>query len=140
MVPAYMVCVDAIPLTPNGKINKEALPPIDEGILAPAEYIAPQTETEKRLVVVWKKVLGVEKIGITNDFFELGGHSLHITRMLYEINKVFDIKLQIKAVFAARTVQELAQVIEAEIIFKNGVATSAQDQFTNEKNSELWEI
>jgi tyrocidine synthetase III len=140
MVPAHMVLVDAIPLTPNGKINKKALPPIDESVLASAEYVAPHREAEKRLVVVWKKVLGVESVGITDDFFELGGHSLHITRMLYEINKVFDIKLPIKAVFASRTVQELAQVIEEEIIFKNGVATGTEDQFTNEKNSELWEI
>ncbi len=140
MVPAHMILLDAIPLTPNGKINKKALPPVDERELAPAEYVAPQTETEKRLVAVWKKVLGIEKVGITDDFFESGGHSLHITRMLYEINNVFDIRLQIKAVFASRTVQELAQVIEEEIIFRNGVATGIEDQFTNEKNSELWEI
>jgi hypothetical protein len=60
--------------------------------------------------------------------------------MLYEINRVFELKLPIKAVFASRTIQELAQVIENELIFKNGVAAGARDQFTNEKNSELWEI
>jgi acyl carrier protein len=140
MVPAYMVLVDAIPLSPNGKINKKALPPVEEIVSAATEYVAPQTETEERLVAVWKKILGVERVGITDDFFELGGHSLHITRMLYEINRVFDIKLQIRTVFASRTVQELARVVEEEIIFKNGVATGTGDQFTNEKNSELWEI
>jgi acyl carrier protein len=139
MVPSYFMQLESFPLTPNGKIDRKALP-APETKKSQAAYVAPRTELEKQLVIIWKKVLGLEKVGITDDFFESGGHSLNITRMLYEINRVFDIKLQIKAVFASRTVQELAQVIEDEIIFKNGVAVNTAEQIINEKNSELWEI
>jgi acyl carrier protein len=98
------------------------------------------TEVEKQLVVIWEKILGVGKIGITDDFFELGGHSLHITRMLYEINNAFDLKLQMKTIYASQHIQELAQLIEDEIVFINGITINPTAQITNEKNSEIWEI
>ncbi|WP_283234829.1 phosphopantetheine-binding protein, partial [Pseudoalteromonas phenolica] len=75
MVPAAFVVLDALPLSANGKVNRDALPEPDMEALR-AEYIAPQTETEIRLSEIWQQVLGLEKVGITDSFFELGGHSL----------------------------------------------------------------
>ncbi len=95
---------------------------------------------EKQLVLIWEEILKRDRIGITDNFFELGGHSLHITRMLYRINGVFDIKLQMKAVFTAQNIQELAQSIEEEIVFKSGIAANPEKPIMNEKNSEIWEI
>jgi len=140
MVPAHLIVLDTIPLTANGKIDKKALPPADEYLQTTAVYLAPETPVQEQLVDIWKRVLKMEQIGIRDNFFELGGHSLHITRMLYEINNVFDIKLQMKNVFASQTICELAGVIEDEIIFKNGIAIDGTEQIINEKTSEIWEI
>lgn len=140
MIPSYIVVVDHIPLTSNGKIDKKKLPSVTDEALVKAKYTAPKTQIEKELVVIWENVLGVSSIGILDNFFELGGHSLYITRMLYEINEVFEIKLQIKSVFASQNIQELAKVVEDEVVFKNGVSGNQTEQIKTDKNSEIWEI
>ena len=140
MVPAYIIQVDHIPLTSNGKINTEELPEITEEALVKATYLTPQTATEKKLVAIWEKILEVSNIGISDNFFELGGHSLYITRMLYEINETFDINLQMKNVFVAQNIQELAQLIEEERIFNKGIIVNQKAQKGKDKNIEIWEI
>jgi len=94
---------------------------------APVGYIAPRTEVEKRLIDIWKNVLGLKRISVTDKFFELGGHSLHITKMLYEINKVFGTRLQVKTILAAQNAQELAQSIEDEMSFSSGADTNLDE-------------
>ncbi len=138
MIPSYIVFVDNIPLTSNGKIDKKKLPEVTEEALVRATYVAPQTKTEKELVLVWEKLLGVSSIGVTDDFFELGGHSLHITRMLHDINKIFDIKIQIKDIFSSQNILELSRLIDDELIFKKGIAINQTEQIN--KKSEVWEI
>ncbi|MFA0960210.1 amino acid adenylation domain-containing protein [Roseivirga sp. BDSF3-8] len=142
MVPAYYVKVDTIPVTANGKVDRKALPEITQDDLLVNEYIAPSTSIETTLAEMWKKVLQVDKVGVMDDFFELGGHSLHITRMLYEINAIFDIKLEIKHVFAARNISTLAQLIENEVAF-NEVITGSESKVESaeeSQNTEVWEI
>ena len=96
MVPAYYVELEKVPMTTSGKVDKKALPGVSAEDLVVREFVAARNETEEGLIKLWEQVLGVGDIGITDNFFELGGHSLHITRMLYEINESFDIKLEIK--------------------------------------------
>lgn len=140
MIPAHMLVLDEMPLTANGKVNRKALPAIDESTGIKTTHQAPETAVQQQLANIWESVLKIKPVSVTANFFELGGHSLHITRMLYEINNAFGIKLQMKTVFALQTIRELANLIEEEIILKNGIAASSAEQITNEKTSEIWEI
>jgi amino acid adenylation domain-containing protein len=112
MVPLYFVQLDAIPLTPNGKVDMKALP--EPETKAETMYIAPRDKTEKKLVEIWSEILGVEAelIGIDSNFFELGGHSLSGTVLTAKIHKAFDAKLALVDLFRLPTVRELSQVID----------------------------
>ncbi|MCX6580401.1 MAG: amino acid adenylation domain-containing protein, partial [Candidatus Aminicenantes bacterium] len=112
MIPSYFVRLDAIPLTPNGKVNVRALP--EPGIEAEIEYVAPRNETEKKLVGIWSEILRLDAgiIGIDANFFELGGHSLSGTVLTAKIHKTFDVKLALVDLFRLPTVRELAQHLE----------------------------
>ncbi|MGN7996499.1 non-ribosomal peptide synthase/polyketide synthase [Chitinophaga sp. 22308] len=76
MVPAILVELDKLPLTRNGKVDKKALPDADAGAVLTNEYIAPRTDTERALALIWKDLLGVERVGLHDNFFELGGDSI----------------------------------------------------------------
>src|SRR5207253_4885581 len=93
MVPSRIVHVDALPLTPSGKIDRRSLP--DPGDLERAvEYVAPRTPLEKELARIWEDLLGVERVGVNDDFFALGGHSLLATQAVIRIqNAVADVPL-----------------------------------------------
>jgi acyl-coenzyme A synthetase/AMP-(fatty) acid ligase len=78
MVPSFFVQLEAIPLTVNGKIDRKALPEPDVRGQIAQGYVEPRNEIEKRLVEIWKQVLGVNKVGIYDNFFELGGNSLWV--------------------------------------------------------------
>ncbi|WP_437758150.1 amino acid adenylation domain-containing protein [Sorangium sp. So ce1389] len=107
MVPATYVRLDALPLTPNGKVDRGALPAPDR--LAHAqEHVAPATDDERRLARIWAEVLGVGRVGATDDFFELGGHSLRATQVASRIRDAFAIELPLRCLFEARTVRSLA--------------------------------
>ncbi|MCB0644718.1 MAG: hypothetical protein KDC44_23900, partial [Phaeodactylibacter sp.] len=85
-------------------------------------------------------ILGLPAIGIYDNFFDLGGYSLQATRMLYEINDFFEIRLQMKEVFTATTIHELAKLVENELIFKAGISTAPADASDNSKKTDVWEI
>ncbi|WP_103071078.1 non-ribosomal peptide synthetase [Aquimarina sediminis] len=112
MIPAHYLIIDSIPLTPNGKIDKEKLLALEVIKSDTIKYVAPKTDIEKRLVTIWQEALGVPKIGITNDFFELGGHSLKATQILSIVDKEFDVSINIQELFTHPTIQNLAMSIE----------------------------
>ncbi|WP_164723270.1 non-ribosomal peptide synthetase [Chryseobacterium aureum] len=112
MVPRLWVELEAMPLTSNGKLDRKALPDIDSSALSAKTYVAPGTETEQRLAVIWQELLGVEKVGIHDNFFELGGHSLLATRLVSTIVKEFETEILIKDVFNFVNIGELATYIE----------------------------
>ncbi|MEP6931229.1 MAG: phosphopantetheine-binding protein, partial [Flavobacterium sp.] len=112
MIPNYYVELDAFPLTPNGKLNKKAFPGISDKDIIHKEYVSPKNEIEQQLVEIWQEVLGVGKIGITDDFFQLGGHSLKAMELLSIIHKKFDLTIKLDVLFATPTIENLAITIE----------------------------
>ncbi|MGD2085279.1 MAG: amino acid adenylation domain-containing protein [Candidatus Aminicenantes bacterium] len=113
MIPTYFIKLEQIPLTPNGKVNRKALPEPKIGGET-AVYVAPSSEIERKIVEIWAEIINLpkEQIGIQSDFFELGGHSLSAIRMVANIHKNLNVKLSLAEVFAKPTIQALAQSIE----------------------------
>ncbi|MDQ1353207.1 MAG: hypothetical protein QG657_3513, partial [Acidobacteriota bacterium] len=113
MIPSYFVPLEKIPLTPNGKINRKALP--KPGLKASAGYMAPRDEIETKLVDLWAEVLDSQvhaSIGIDDDFFQLGGHSLKATILASKIHKEFEVRVPLVEIFKAPTIKELAKYIK----------------------------
>ncbi|MGF9912133.1 amino acid adenylation domain-containing protein, partial [Paenibacillus ehimensis] len=113
MVPAHVIRLDRMPLTPNGKINRKALPEPDLRGSRGEEYAPPRNEIEALLADVWSDVLRVERIGIDEDFFDLGGHSLKGTILIGKLHKEMNVKLALKDLFLHPTIRELSGYIEA---------------------------
>ena len=113
MIPASIVAIDNMPLTPNGKIDRKALPATDTQA-SPGETLAPRDEIEQVLARLWSRVLGVPAIGVEDNFFELGGHSLLAVRIIAGIEKVFGKRLPLATLVLAPTVARLADVLRRE--------------------------
>jgi len=113
MVPAAFVALEAMPLTPNGKIDRRALPApeMDRSQLS-AEFIAPRNETEKALAEIAGELLHLEKVGVYDNFFELGGHSLLATQYISRVRSRFDVEIPLMALFEKPTIAELADAVE----------------------------
>jgi len=113
MLPTAIIMLEALPLTPNGKLDKRALPKPDSDAAQEDRYVAPRSETERQLVTIWTEVLKKERVGVRDDFLELGGHSLIAIRVLGKISKQFGIRLALRALFDAPTVEQLAELVDA---------------------------
>ena len=111
MVPSAFVRMAAWPLTPNGKLDRKALPAPDDEAYVRREYEAPQGEIEQTLAGLWRELLQIERIGRHDDFFELGGHSLTATRLLARIRQALGVELPVATVFARPTLMTLAQAV-----------------------------
>jgi tyrocidine synthetase-3 len=120
MIPSYFILLEKIPLTPNGKVDRKALPV--PGLHRGENYAAPGDEIEKQLVKIWAQVLGrdalhatqlYESIGIHDNFFELGGHSLKATIMAAKIHKALNVKIPLTEIFVNPTIKTLTRTIKA---------------------------
>lgn len=112
MVPSAFVKLSAMPLTPNGKVNRRALPSPDHADLAPTErFAAPKDVLESQLVKIWESVLGVRPLGVRHNFFEVGGHSLLAVRMLQRVEQALGKKLPMATLFQAPTIEQLAALL-----------------------------
>jgi amino acid adenylation domain-containing protein len=114
MVPASFEVIDALPLLPNGKINRRALPAPRLQRLEIEAFAAPADELELKLSRIWQKVLGLDSIGVDDNFFEIGGHSLLAVRLFAQIEKSFGRNLPLATLFQAPTVRQLARLLREE--------------------------
>jgi len=113
MVPSSVIVMEAFPLTPNGKLNRKALPAPED---APAEretsFVAPQTPTEKIIEGIWANLLKLKQVGVHDNFFDIGGHSLKAVQVVARVRDAFGIELPVRKVFENPTISALAQLID----------------------------
>ncbi|HET7228704.1 MAG TPA: thioesterase domain-containing protein, partial [Longimicrobium sp.] len=108
MVPAAFVHLEAMPLTPNGKLDRRALPAPEADAFVRPSYEAPAGETEEALAEIWAEVLRVERVGRWDNFFELGGHSLLAVQVIARMRQVLEVELDLSNIFSHPTVESLS--------------------------------
>jgi amino acid adenylation domain-containing protein len=111
MMPSAFVLLDALPITPNGKIDRRRLPPPGGSPGSGRSLVAARNETEERLLAIWQELLGVERIGVEDDFFALGGHSLLATQAVSRVRRAFGVELPLRTFFKAPSVASVAAEI-----------------------------
>src|SRR5262245_34815918 len=112
MVPTAFVFLDSLPLLPNGKVDRRALPaPIRARLELDGAFVAPRTPLEERIAMIWAEILGLERIGVHDNFFALGGHSLLAVRVIFQVSTSFRVDLPLRCLFEAPTIAELAMLI-----------------------------
>lgn len=119
MLPSVYIFIHEFPLTPNGKVDRKALP--EPQWISSREFIEPQTETEIVLARIWIDLLKVERIGIYDNFFELGGHSLLATQVISRIREKTGADIQIQSLFENPVIKDLAARIESSSTSKDSV-------------------
>jgi iturin family lipopeptide synthetase A len=113
MIPAFFVPLAAIPLTPNGKINRRALPrPGEFEVQSAASFAAPRSRIEETIARTWGEVLDLERVGIHDNFFELGGNSLNIIQLNNKLSAAFGVELPVAAMFTYPTISSLVQYLD----------------------------
>jgi amino acid adenylation domain-containing protein len=116
MVPSMFVMMKSLPRTITGKIDRRALPSIEQArAVAGRPYIAPRTPVEEVLAVIWSQVLRLERLGVDENFFELGGHSLLATQVISRVKAAFEVELPLRALFESPTVGSLAEQVESAL-------------------------
>ncbi|MGQ4659062.1 amino acid adenylation domain-containing protein [Lysobacter sp. F6437] len=109
MIPQHVMALDAVPLLPNGKIDRKGLPMPDPGVRRSAESIAPRNDMERTIATAMAAVLGLPSIGVEDDFFAFGGHSLLAAQLTSRLNRELGVSLSLRALFDAPTVARLAE-------------------------------
>jgi acyl carrier protein len=112
MLPSTFILLDTLPLNPNGKVNRHALPEL--GNARPelsSPFAAPTNSTEEQLTTAWAEILSLDQVGIHDNFFDLGGHSLTATRVVSQVMKQFQLEIPLQSLFQSPTVAEMAAVI-----------------------------
>jgi len=128
MMPSAFVIMDAFPLTPNGKINRKALPAPERKRSEQEVYVAPRTPVEEDLAGIWTQILGIKQIGVHDDFFALGGHSLLATQLISRIRDQLKTELPLLALFNHPTVAGLAEQITGDTASAATAAIAACDR------------
>lgn len=112
MVPQAFVLLRALPLTRNGKVDRQALPAPDQERSEERVFVAPRNPTEEALTCIWIEVLGLKRVGVNDNFFELGGHSLLVTQVVSRLRNSFQVALPLRSLFESPTIAGLAVAIE----------------------------
>jgi amino acid adenylation domain-containing protein len=142
MVPSAFVMLKMIPLTPNGKVDRNALPAPDHGDLALERvFVAPQTPTEEVVAGVWAEVLrSGHIIGIHDNFFDLGGHSLLVTQVVARLRKAFQVEIPLRWLFESPTVAELAERIGRTDQQQTSLMLNELEYLTDEEAQRLLDL
>ena len=115
MVPQHVVPLDEMPLTPNGKIDRKALPAPDAvGSTSEAAYVAPENELENSIVGLWQSILGLERVGTHDNFFDLGGHSLLVVKAHRELSSLCDIPIALTDLYRFPTIHSLVEHLTSD--------------------------
>jgi len=111
MVPTHLVQLASLPLSPNGKLDRKALPTPDSSQRQQA-YVAPQTPLQEQLAHVWQTLLKLERVGLHDNFFDLGGHSLLATQMMMQIRQQLGVDVPLKALFQTASLEQFADQVQ----------------------------
>jgi amino acid adenylation domain-containing protein len=112
MIPAVFVELASVPLTPNGKVDRKALPaPGEARVRSAVAYAAPRTELERTVAEIYAQLLGLDRVGIDDGFFDLGGHSLLATQLVFRIREEYDAELPLEDLFNRPTVRQVAEAV-----------------------------
>lgn len=128
-IPSQFVILEALPLLPNGKLDRRSLPAPDNLRSLDVACVMPQTEIEKTLATVWQKALNLETIGIHDNFFEVGGHSLLLARIYSQLREIYPINLSMLDLFRYPTISSLAAFLSQT----NEEKSSSADEIQTEK-------
>ncbi|MFN6441574.1 MAG: amino acid adenylation domain-containing protein [Nostoc sp. DedSLP01] len=135
MVPNVFVMLEFLPMTPNGKVDRRALPNPDLQ-QEPSDYVMPNTETEKIIAGIWQKALQVEHVGIYDNFFELGGHSLLLVRINQQLQEIFGLELSIVDMFNYPNIHSLSQYLNNKFKKEDIISKDKfRSEFHNDKKS-----
>ncbi|MFL0660621.1 amino acid adenylation domain-containing protein [Cylindrospermopsis raciborskii UAM/DH-MRr] len=127
MCPSAFMILENFPLTPSGKLDRRALPIPDRDLtINQQSLVLPKTPTEQKLSQLWMDVLGIDKIGVTEDFFHLGGHSLLATKLVSRIREEFNVALPLRSIFEYSTIARLGDEIDC-LINVNTTKTGPED-------------
>jgi amino acid adenylation domain-containing protein len=135
MVPDAFVLVDAMPLTPNGKVDHAALPAPDQERQAAEAYVAPRTQVEQRIAAIWADVLRVERVGLDDNFFDLGGHSLLVIQLHARLREAFGDELSVIDLFKVPTVRLLADRLNRAAEAPHPAAHRVQDRASQQRQA-----
>ncbi|WP_036667193.1 non-ribosomal peptide synthetase, partial [Paenibacillus sp. UNC217MF] len=113
MIPSHFIRLEKMPLTPNGKLDRKALPAPEGALQTGTEYAAPRTATEAKLAQLWQEVLGLERVGIRDNFFDIGGHSLRAMTLVSRIHQTLEAEVPLRQLFLSPTIESLAAALEA---------------------------
>ncbi|QDH64930.1 non-ribosomal peptide synthetase [Pseudomonas azotoformans] len=113
MVPAQWVLLEQMPLSPNGKLDRKALPKADASLHA-REYVAPQSELEQQIAAIWAEVLAVPRVGLNDNFFELGGHSLLATQVVVRLREQLHAEFDVKSIFTTPTLADFSAYVAGQ--------------------------
>ncbi len=131
MVPAFFVMLDCIPMTSNGKVDRNALPEPDRTVGTGTQYIAPASSTEEKLVLIWQSVLDIDKVGVNDRFFDLGGDSIKAIQVVSSVNQEFNVDLPASKLYSNPTVREIAEFIY-EYLESESISTKPEEIEQNE--------
>ncbi len=136
MVPALIVALPALPLTPNAKVDRAALPAPDWGVRASADRVEPRNPVEETLARIWGELLATPTaVGVTDNLFSIGGHSLTATRFVARVADSYGVDLPVHQIFAHPTIAELAEIVAADPAF--GTDTAAESELDDLSDDEL---
>ncbi|WP_369303278.1 amino acid adenylation domain-containing protein [Pseudomonas sp. N2-5-1-1] len=113
MVPAQWMLLDHMPLSPNGKLDRKALPKADAHLQV-REYVAPSSELERQIAAIWAEVLDMERVGLNDNFFELGGHSLLATQVVVRLREQLHAEFDVKSIFTTPTLADFSAYVAAQ--------------------------
>jgi amino acid adenylation domain-containing protein len=128
MVPTAFVFLESMPLTPNGKVDRAALPPPDTSLATTASYVPPANDAELALQALWEEILHVRPVSVTARFDDLGGHSLSAARLVSRIEIDLGHKVPLETLFTAPTVRDVAGVIQRSLETGGGALVPLNEQ------------